>query len=63
MDDLESLVMYVLLWIKMIVVVLFVVMVLEVGKFGFELVDDEIEFGVGIYSELGYWCEKIKLFK
>lgn len=32
----------------------------EVGKPGFELANDEIEFGVGIHSEPGYRREKLK---
>lgn len=36
-----------------------VVIVLEVGKLGFELGEDEIEYGVGIYGELGYCWEKM----
>ncbi|SEL14683.1 dihydroxyacetone kinase DhaK subunit [Carnobacterium iners] len=32
----------------------------EVGKPGFELAEDEIEFGVGIHGEPGYRREKIK---
>lgn len=32
----------------------------EVGKPGFELADDEIEYGVGIHGEPGYRREKIK---
>ena len=32
----------------------------EVGKPGFVLADDEIEYGVGIHSEPGYRREKIK---
>lgn len=43
----------------MIGVVLKAVIVFEVGKLGFILLEDEIEFGVGIYGELGYCCEKI----
>ena len=32
----------------------------EVGKPGFTLKEDEIEYGVGIHSEPGYRREKIK---
>ncbi|EHZ9204259.1 dihydroxyacetone kinase, DhaK subunit [Enterococcus sp. DIV0418] len=32
----------------------------EVGKPGFTLPEDEIEFGVGIHGEPGYRCEKIQ---
>lgn len=32
----------------------------EVGKPGFELADDEIEFGIGIHGEPGYQREKIQ---
>lgn len=35
----------------------------EVGKPGFELANDEIEFGVGIHSEPGYRREKLKSSK
>lgn len=46
--------------IKSIGVALKAATVPEVGKPGFELADDEIEFGVGIHGEPGYRREKIK---
>ncbi len=60
LDDLESLATHVLPRIKTIAVALSAATVPEVGKPGFELADDEIEFGVGIHSEPGYRREKIK---
>lgn len=35
----------------------------EVGKPGFDIADDEFEFGIGIHGEPGYRREKIKLAK
>lgn len=32
----------------------------EVGEPGFEIEEDEIEFGVGIHGEPGYWREKLQ---
>lgn len=46
--------------IKTIAVALSAATVPEVGKPGFELADDEIEFGVGIHSEPGYRREKMQ---
>lgn len=46
--------------IKSIGVALRAATVPEVGKPGFELAEDEIEFGVGIHGEPGYRREKIK---
>lgn len=49
--------------IKTIGVVLSAATVPEVGKPGFVLADDEIEYGVGIHSEPGYRREKMKSSK
>lgn len=46
--------------IKTIGVALKAATVPEVGKPGFELADDEIEYGVGIHGEPGYRREKLK---
>lgn len=46
--------------IKTIAVALSAATVPEVGKPGFELADDEMEYGVGIHGEPGYRREKIK---
>ena len=46
--------------VKSIGVALRAATVPEVGKPGFELAEDEIEFGVGIHGEPGYRREKIK---
>ncbi|CAM2778969.1 dihydroxyacetone kinase subunit DhaK [Dellaglioa algida] len=46
--------------IKTIAVALSGATVPEVGKPGFELADDEIEYGVGIHGEPGYRREKLK---
>jgi len=63
LDDLEQLAQRVLPQIKTIAVALSAATVPEVGKPGFELADDEIEFGVGIHSEPGYRREAIKSSK
>ena len=60
LDDLEALAEKVLPKLKTIAVALSAATVPEVGKPGFELADDEIEYGVGIHSEPGYRREKIK---
>ena len=60
LDDLEQLAQAVLPNIKTIGIALHAATVPEVGKPGFELEDDEIEYGVGIHSEPGYKREKIK---
>ena len=60
LDDLEQLAQAVLPNIKTIGIALHAATVPEVGKPGFELKDDEIEYGVGIHSEPGYKREKIK---
>ncbi|HHU18886.1 MAG TPA: dihydroxyacetone kinase subunit DhaK [Bacilli bacterium] len=46
--------------IKTIGVAIHAATVPEVGKPGFELADDELEYGVGIHSEPGYRRESIK---
>ncbi|MFC6165058.1 dihydroxyacetone kinase subunit DhaK [Lactiplantibacillus dongliensis] len=60
LDELDRLAHAVLPQIKTIAVALSAATVPEVGKPGFELADDEIEYGVGIHSEPGYRREKIK---
>lgn len=60
LDELETLAGKVLPKLKTIAVALSAATVPEVGKPGFELADDEIEYGVGIHSEPGYRREKIK---
>ena len=60
LDDLDQLAQAVLPNIKTIGIALHAATVPEVGKPGFELEDDEIEYGVGIHSEPGYKREKIK---
>lgn len=60
LDDLEQLAQHVLPHINTIAVALSAATVPEVGKPGFELAEDEIEYGVGIHSEPGYRREKIK---
>lgn len=57
--EMKDLVDKFVLEIKIIGLVLFGVIVLEVGKLGFVLEDDEFEYGVGIYGELGYKKEKM----
>lgn len=63
LDDLDKLAQAVLPNIKTIGIALHAATVPEVGKPGFELKDDEIEYGVGIHSEPGYKREKIKSSK
>ena len=60
MDEIEKLAKAVLPHINTIGVALSAATVPEVGKPGFVLADDEIEYGVGIHSEPGYRREKIK---
>lgn len=60
LDEIEELAQKVLPHINTIAVALSAATVPEVGKPGFELADDEIEYGVGIHSEPGYRREKIK---
>ncbi|MFC6181707.1 dihydroxyacetone kinase subunit DhaK [Lactiplantibacillus daowaiensis] len=60
LDELDQLAQAVLPHINTIAVALSAATVPEVGKPGFELADDEIEYGVGIHSEPGYRREKIK---
>lgn len=52
----------VIVLVKMFGVVFILCIVFEVGYFGFEFGDDEIELGIGIYGEFGFMCEKIMLF-
>ncbi|WP_367297872.1 dihydroxyacetone kinase subunit DhaK [Loigolactobacillus coryniformis] len=60
LDELEALAKKVLPNIKTIAVALFGATVPEVGKPGFDLADDEIEYGVGIHGEPGYRKEKLQ---
>lgn len=60
LDEIESLANEVVKNIKTIGVALSAATNPEVGKPGFELESDEIEYGVGIHSEPGYRREKIK---
>ena len=60
LDEIESLANEVVKNIKTIGVALSAATNPEVGKPGFELKSDEIEYGVGIHSEPGYRREKIK---
>ncbi|GEP19919.1 dihydroxyacetone kinase subunit DhaK [Pediococcus argentinicus] len=60
LDDLEALSKQVLPNIKTIAVALSGATVPEVGKPGFTLADDEIEYGVGIHGEPGYRREKLQ---
>lgn len=60
LDELDELAKKVLPHINTIAVALSAATVPEVGKPGFNLPEDEIEFGVGIHSEPGYRREKIK---
>ena len=60
MDEIDELAQKVLPHINTIAVALSAATVPEAGKPGFELADDEIEYGVGIHSEPGYHREKIK---
>ncbi|BDR56272.1 dihydroxyacetone kinase subunit DhaK [Xylocopilactobacillus apis] len=59
LDELESLAKEILPHINTIAVALSAATVPEVGKPGFTLAEDEIEFGVGIHSEPGYKKEKM----
>ena len=59
LDEIEELAQKVLPHINTIAVALSAATVPEVGKPGFELADDEIEYGVGIHSEPGYRRAKI----
>ncbi|WP_057895782.1 dihydroxyacetone kinase subunit DhaK [Liquorilactobacillus oeni] len=63
LDELEELAKNALPHISTLAVALSAATVPEVGKPGFELADDEIEYGVGIHSEPGYRREKIKTSK
>ena len=60
LDEIETLANEVVKNIKTIGVALSAATNPEVGKPGFELESDEIEYGVGIHSEPGYRREKIK---
>lgn len=60
LDEIETLANEVVKNIKTIGVALSAATNPEVGKPGFELKTDEIEYGVGIHSEPGYRREKIK---
>lgn len=60
LDEIDKLAHEVLPNIKTIAVALSAATNPEVGKPGFVLADDEIEYGVGIHSEPGYRREKIK---
>ena len=60
LDEIETLANEVVKNIKTIGVALSAATNPEVGKPGFELKPDEIEYGVGIHSEPGYRREKIK---
>lgn len=60
LDELEALAKKVLPNIKTIAVALSGATVPEVGKPGFDLADDEIEYGVGIHGEPGYRKEKLQ---
>lgn len=60
LDEIEALANEVVKNIKTIGVALSAATNPEVGKPGFELEADEIEYGVGIHSEPGYRREKIK---
>lgn len=60
LEEIDRLAKEILPNINTIAVALSAATVPEVGKPGFELADDEIEYGVGIHSEPGYRREKIK---
>ena len=60
LDEIDELAQKVLPHINTIAVALSAATVPEAGKPGFELADEEIEYGVGIHSEPGYHREKIK---
>ncbi|AEV95951.1 dihydroxyacetone kinase subunit DhaK [Pediococcus claussenii] len=63
LDEIEALAQKVLPNIKTIAVALSGATVPEVGKPGFTLADDEIEYGVGIHGEPGYRREKLQKSK
>lgn len=58
--EIEALAKEVMPHLKTLGVALSAATVPEVGKPGFELADDEIEYGVGIHSEPGYRREKLQ---
>lgn len=60
LEEIDRLAKEILPNINTIAVALSAATVPEVGKPGFELANDEIEYGVGIHSEPGYRREKIK---
>lgn len=60
LTEIDALAQKVMPNIKTIAVALSGATVPEVGKPGFELADDEIEYGVGIHGEPGYRREKLK---
>jgi dihydroxyacetone kinase-like protein len=60
LDEIDEVAQQILPNIKTIAVALSAATVPEVGKPGFELDDDEIEFGVGIHSEPGYRREELR---
>lgn len=60
LTELEQLAHAILPKLKTIGVALSAATVPEVGKPGFELAEDEIEYGVGIHSEPGYRREKLR---
>lgn len=60
LDEIEELAQKILPNIKTIAVALSGATVPEVGKPGFTLADDEIEYGVGIHGEPGYRREKLQ---
>lgn len=60
LDELEQLAQNVNAHLKTLGVALSAATVPEVGKPGFTLADDEIEYGVGIHSEPGYRREKLR---
>ena len=60
LEEIDKLAKEILPNINTIAVALSAATVPEVGKPGFELANDEIEYGVGIHSEPGYRREKIK---
>lgn len=60
LDEIDELAKKVMPNIKTIAIALSGATVPEVGKPGFELADDEVEYGVGIHGEPGYRREKLK---
>ena len=60
LDEIEQLAQNVNAHLKTLGVALSAATVPEVGKPGFTLADDEIEYGVGIHSEPGYRREKLR---